>query len=107
MLASVDPTGFDPTGRAPVAVIGAGFSGTMVAIHLATLLPPDQKLILCERAKFARGAAYATPNAHHMLNVRAANMSAFPTRPGHFQDWLRAARAAPCCARPTRIVPTR
>jgi len=91
MLASVDPTGFDPTGRAPVAVIGAGFSGTMVAIHLATLLPPDQKLILCERAKFARGAAYATPNAHHMLNVRAANMSAFPTRPGHFQDWLRAA----------------
>jgi uncharacterized NAD(P)/FAD-binding protein YdhS len=74
----------------PVAVIGAGLSGTMVAIHLAGLLPPAQ-VMLCERGAFARGAAYATPNARHLLNVRAANMSAFPTEPRHFQDWLVAA----------------
>lgn len=94
MLALPDPAEADPNGNMPaVAVIGAGFSGTMVAIHLASLLPPGRKLILCERAAFARGAAYSTPNARHMLNVRAANMSAYPTRPAHFQDWLRTADA--------------
>ncbi len=89
MLVPVDPAG---PGSAPsipqVAVIGAGFSGTMVAIHLASLLPPDQTVMLCERGAFAQGAAYATPNSHHLLNVRAANMSAFPDQPDHFQRWL-------------------
>jgi uncharacterized NAD(P)/FAD-binding protein YdhS len=87
-------------GGRPIAVIGAGFTGTMVAIHLESLLAPAQPLLLCERGAFARGTAYATPNAHHMLNVRAANMSAFPGKPGHFQDWLRA--AAPDCPEAVR-----
>jgi uncharacterized NAD(P)/FAD-binding protein YdhS len=79
--------------KPPVAVIGAGFSGTMVALHLAAWLPPDQPILLCERGAFARGPAYSTPTAGHMLNVRAANMSAFPRQPDHFLDWLRTARA--------------
>ncbi|MBN9508699.1 MAG: FAD/NAD(P)-binding protein [Alphaproteobacteria bacterium] len=75
-----------------VAVIGAGFSGTMVAIHLHALLPPACQVLLCERDRFACGTAYATPFAHHMLNVRATGMSAFPADSSHFVNWL-AARA--------------
>ncbi|MFD0934111.1 FAD/NAD(P)-binding protein, partial [Methylobacterium trifolii] len=73
----------------PVAVIGAGFSGTMAAIQLLARLAPDRSVLLCERAeRFGRGRAYATGNPDHLLNVRAANMSAYPDRPGHFSDWL-------------------
>lgn len=78
--------------KRPVAVIGSGFSGTMVALHLAAWLPADQTILLCERGAFARGAAYGTPNAGHLLNVRAANMSAFPRQPDHFLNWLTAGR---------------
>ncbi|MGX5776533.1 FAD/NAD(P)-binding protein [Methylorubrum zatmanii] len=73
----------------PIAVIGAGFSGTMAALQLLSALPPDRPVLLCERGgSFARGLAYGTGNPAHLLNVRAANMSAFPDRPGHFEDWL-------------------
>ncbi|MFY9289723.1 MAG: FAD/NAD(P)-binding protein [Methylorubrum rhodinum] len=74
---------------APVAVIGAGFSGTMAALQLLSTLPPERPVLLCERAgTFGRGLAYGTGNPAHLLNLRAANMSAFPDRPGHFEDWL-------------------
>ena len=73
----------------PVAVIGAGFSGTMAAIQLLARLSPGRGVLLCERAeRFGPGRAYATGNPDHLLNVRAANMSAYPDRPGHFTDWL-------------------
>ncbi len=73
----------------PIAVIGAGFSGTMAALQLLSALPPEQPVLLCERGgSFARGLAYGTGNPAHLLNVRAANMSAFPDRPGHFEEWL-------------------
>jgi uncharacterized NAD(P)/FAD-binding protein YdhS len=76
--------------RCPIAVIGAGFSGTMTALHLLEQVP-DRPVLLCERAPtFARGAAYSTNDPVHLLNVRAANMSAFPDRPGHFADWVAA-----------------
>ncbi len=83
-------TGHDP--RLPIAIVGSGFSGTMVALHLAEQMPLDQSVLLCERDEFACGPAYATGNAGHLLNVRAANMSAFPDRPAHFQDWLDTVR---------------
>jgi len=76
--------------RRTVAVIGGGFSGLLTAIHL---LQGDPHLVvrLVERApRFGRGRAYAASQADHLLNVRAANMSAFPDRPGHFVEWLRA-----------------
>ncbi|GJD56809.1 FAD/NAD(P)-binding protein [Methylobacterium dankookense] len=76
----------------PVAVIGAGFSGTVAAIQLLAQLPPERPVLLCERAeRFGRGRAYGTGNPDHLLNVRAANMSAFPDRPGHFEAWLAGA----------------
>ena len=85
------------SGGGVIAIIGAGFSGTMAAIHLLRTLPVDHRVLLCERSgRFARGLAYASSGAPHLLNVRAANMSAFPDQPKHFVQWLdrQDARAA-------------
>ncbi len=80
-------------GRA-VAIVGAGFSGTMAAIHLRRVLPPDCVVYLFDRTgRFARGPAYAASDAPHLLNVRTGNMSAMPDDPGHFERWM-AGRAA-------------
>lgn len=72
-----------------VAIIGAGFSGTMAAIHLRHLLPPDHIIYLFDKTgRFARGPAYAASDSPHLLNVRSVNMSALPDDPGHFERWL-------------------
>ena len=78
------------SGKRPIAVIGAGFSGTIATLHLLKRLPSDQPVLLCERSPdFARGVAYATGDGDHLLNVRAANMSALTDEPLHFEDWLK------------------
>ena len=72
-----------------VVVVGAGFSGTIAAIQLRRHLPVTQNVYLTERSgSFARGVAFANTNTAHLLNVRAANMSAFAADPGHFERWL-------------------
>jgi uncharacterized NAD(P)/FAD-binding protein YdhS len=77
-----------------VAIIGAGFSGTLLALHLLRNSPRDTTVILCERhAQFGPGAAYATGNPNHLLNVPAGRMSAFHDRPQDFLDWLRSPEA--------------
>jgi uncharacterized NAD(P)/FAD-binding protein YdhS len=79
-----------PAGKRPIAVIGAGFSGTIAALQLLRRLPVDQPVLLCERSlDFARGVAYSTGDHDHLLNVRAANMSALSDEPLHFQEWLK------------------
>ena len=76
-------------GERTVAVIGAGFSGTLAAINLRHSLPADFSVHLFERSgRFARGPAYAGDSAAHLLNVRSANMSGLPDDPGHFDRWL-------------------
>lgn len=71
----------------PVAIVGAGFSGTLLAINLLRL---GQRVVLIERdaAKLAKGQAFGTRAPEHLLNVRAANMSAFPDDPEHFVRWM-------------------
>jgi uncharacterized NAD(P)/FAD-binding protein YdhS len=72
-----------------IAIVGAGFSGTMLALHLLGRSPPPVKLVLIERAsQFGLGPAYSTGNPSHLLNVPAAGMSAFHDRPGDFLNWL-------------------
>lgn len=74
-----------------VAIIGAGFSGTLLALHLMRQTTPGTRILLIERNRqFGRGAAYSTGNSSHLLNVPAAKMSAYPQQPQHFLDWLRA-----------------
>jgi uncharacterized NAD(P)/FAD-binding protein YdhS len=70
-----------------VAIVGAGFSGTLQAINLLRHHGPRVTLIE-RRGAFARGVAYSTTSPAHLLNVRAANMSALPDDPGHFVRWL-------------------
>ncbi len=76
------------TNSPTVAVIGAGFSGLLTALHLVKD-PAGPRVRLIERGgAFGRGAAYSTGNPDHLLNVRVANMSAYPDDPDHFTRWL-------------------
>jgi uncharacterized NAD(P)/FAD-binding protein YdhS len=91
--------------RPAVAIVGAGASGALTALHLLAD-PAGPRVFLVERrAGFGPGAAYSTGNPDHLLNVRAANMSAFPDDPGHFLDWM--ARSGPGPVGPTDFVPRR
>jgi uncharacterized NAD(P)/FAD-binding protein YdhS len=73
-----------------IAIIGAGFTGSLLALHLLERSQPGDRIYLIERnAQFGRGLAYSTGNPNHLLNVRAGNMSAYADRPDHFVQWLR------------------
>ncbi len=78
--------------RQVIAVVGGGFSGTLVAVNLARLAGnPPIKILLWERGdRFARGVAYRTTCPHHLLNVPAGMMSALQDEPAHFLSWLQA-----------------
>jgi uncharacterized NAD(P)/FAD-binding protein YdhS len=86
-----------------IAVVGAGFSGLLVALHLLRR-NPTVTVVMIERAgEFGRGLAYGTSDPRHLLNVRASNMSAFPDDPDHFIRWL--ALHGPADAKPQAFVP--
>lgn len=76
--------------RCDVAIVGAGFSGTMVAAHLARVDAGDLAVMVFEPAAVGRGAAYGTPCPRHLLNTRARAMSAFADDPEHFVRWMGA-----------------
>lgn len=73
-----------------VAVIGGGFSGVLLAINL--LRHGSVRVTLMERhaERLGRGLAYGAAGSDHVLNVRAANMSALPDDADHFARWLAA-----------------
>jgi uncharacterized NAD(P)/FAD-binding protein YdhS len=80
--------------KTTVAVIGAGFSGTLLALHLLRHCPSGTRIHLIEKnSRFGRGLAYSTGNPNHLLNVPAGRMSAFSDRPHDFVDWLRTSGA--------------
>jgi uncharacterized NAD(P)/FAD-binding protein YdhS len=70
-------------------IIGAGFSGSLLAVHLLRRLPQGSRVHLIERrGEFGSGLAFSTANSSHLLNVRAERMSAFEKEPAHFLNWL-------------------
>jgi uncharacterized NAD(P)/FAD-binding protein YdhS len=72
-----------------VIIVGAGYSGTLVAVHLARA-EANLHIALIERGKNAgRGVAYGTTDPSHLLNVRADQIGAFPEDTGHFYRWLQ------------------
>lgn len=76
-------------GKSRVAVIGAGVSGVLTAIHLLWRARPGERVYLVEkRGQLGPGVAYATRHASHLVNVRAENMSAFADEPMHFARWV-------------------
>ena len=61
-----------------VAIIGAGFAGTMAAVQLARR---GIDVVLVGRGDQAgKGVAYSTEDPAHLLNIPAAKMSAWPDR---------------------------
>ncbi len=78
--------------RRRIGVIGAGFTGTMLAVQLAERLGAAAEIVLIDRSDtFGQGIAYATANDSHILNVAAGNMGAYAHDPGHFLAWLKQA----------------
>lgn len=72
-----------------LAIIGGGFTGTLLAVNL--LRHGTLKITLIEQRpeRLGKGLAFGGAGAGHVLNVRASNMSAFPDQPGHFAEWLQ------------------
>ena len=68
-----------------IAIIGAGFCGSMVAVNLLRKATEKIEIALIERSgSFARGLAYGTTDRSHLLNVPAGKMGAFPDDHEHF-----------------------
>lgn len=79
-----------PDAPRTVLVVGAGFSGVAVTLQLMRRCGPETTLILVnESGLMARGLAYGTHSAVHMLNVPAGNMSADPDDPDAFLRFCR------------------
>ncbi|MDE0880392.1 MAG: FAD/NAD(P)-binding protein [Sphingomonas bacterium] len=84
-----------------IVIIGAGFSGTLLAINLLRHKGPNATLIDRHADQIARGIAYSSPHQSQLLNVRAKGMSPFPDDPDHFVRWVEAERGGA----PTSFVP--
>ncbi len=62
-----------------IAIVGAGYSGSLIATHLLKTATRPLVIKLIERShEIGRGVAYSAHNIGHLLNVSAGNMSAFP-----------------------------
>ncbi len=73
-----------------IAVIGGGASATLFLAALQARNVCDLTVDVYDRTgRFARGIAYSTPHPHHLLNVRAANMSGLAGDKDHFAKWAQ------------------
>src|SRR3954453_14933556 len=68
--------------RAPVAIIGGGFSGTILAAQLARR--GIASVLIDGSGRMGRGIAYSTSEPAHLLNVLAEGMSAWSGDADHF-----------------------
>ena len=72
-----------------VAIIGAGASGAIQALHL--IREGIERVTLVEREREpGRGTAYGTRRPEHLLNVAARRMIVWPQQPDHFATWWAA-----------------
>lgn len=81
-----------PEQRVPVAILGAGFSGTMTAANLARL--GISSVLIEANGRAGQGAAYSTTEPAHLLNIRAENMGAWADDPEDFVSREGAARGS-------------
>lgn len=73
-----------------IAIIGGGFCGNMVAVHLLGSAKEPLHIVLINSGyPLSKGVAYSSYSHKHVLNVAAKNMSAFTEKPGHFIEWIR------------------
>ncbi|MGL3607565.1 FAD/NAD(P)-binding protein [Rhizobium sp. G187] len=74
-----------------LAIIGGGYTGAIIARHLAERAHEriDQILVFEPRAELGAGLAYSAPDPSLRLNVAAHRMRAVPGDPGAFAAWLK------------------
>ncbi len=73
-----------------VVIVGGGFSGAAVAIHLLRLAPTGVRVTLLEpREVPGAGVAYSTTEPSHRINVPAARMQLAGEEEGEFDRWYR------------------
>ena len=70
----------------PVAIVGGGASGTILAAQLARR--GIRSALIDGSGRMGRGVAYSTQEDAHLLNVRAEGMSAVAGEPEHFSNWF-------------------
>ena len=72
-----------------IAIIGAGFSGSQLAIELLRSSRSATDILLFDQsATFGPGVAFGARHDRLLLNTRVANMSALANDPSHFLRWL-------------------
>jgi 2-polyprenyl-6-methoxyphenol hydroxylase-like FAD-dependent oxidoreductase len=70
--------------RVPVAIVGGGAAGTILAAQLAKR--GIDSALIDGSGRAGRGVAYSTIDPAHLLNVRAEGMSAWAGEPRHFAN---------------------
>jgi uncharacterized NAD(P)/FAD-binding protein YdhS len=79
----------EPTIRT-IAIIGAGFSGTLVATNLLQMEQPRAlRILLLDRNEIGRGIAYAVRPYPFLLNVPVGSMSATSADPLDFLTFIK------------------
>ena len=72
-----------------ITIVGAGFTGSVLAIELARSAASGVDICLAGIASnYARGVAYGDARPEHLLNVRARQLGATADYPADFADWL-------------------
>ncbi|HWJ74148.1 MAG TPA: FAD/NAD(P)-binding protein [Kaistia sp.] len=79
------------SGVPQVVIVGGGFCGAVLALHLARLAVRPLGITLIEpAADLGRGIAYAGDEPVHRINVPAARMAVFQDEPGDFDRYAHA-----------------
>ncbi|MGG6192784.1 FAD/NAD(P)-binding protein [Pantoea allii] len=77
-----------------IVIVGGGFSGTALAVHLGRLGSSGLRVTVIEpRAQLAQGVAYSTTDPAHRINVPASRMQLAGDEEGSFDRWFRASSA--------------
>ncbi|HEX4112516.1 MAG TPA: FAD/NAD(P)-binding protein [Stellaceae bacterium] len=72
-----------------VAIIGGGYAGSVLALHLARQLEPASHIVIVEpRAELGSGLAYSTTDETHCINVPARQLAVSGDAEDRFIDWL-------------------
>ena len=72
-----------------IAIVGAGCSGALAALHLLRSQRPVRIHLIEPRSIAGTGLAYSTNCLQHLLNVPARCMSVSPAAPQDFVEWLK------------------
>nr|WP_314420471.1 FAD/NAD(P)-binding protein [uncultured Erwinia sp.] len=77
-----------------IVIVGGGFSGTALAVHLARGGPAGLRVTVIEpRDGVAQGVAYGSRDPAHRINVPADRMQLTAAEQGDFDRWFRASAA--------------